>query len=358
MGADTVTEASFLMTSGAGSITIPWTGTLFPYHHTIVNTSGINAGANAQNLVVTLSSVNNGNADTVTANNQITRPYIYAVQTDALPLTQGFDSPSFPTDGWLLNSSGEINSKWTYDDQVKRTGNGSVFSFNTIFIFNNSGRRDEMLSPVVDLTTMQNPGLSFDVSYNYTRYTPPYFTDTVDFADTLEVLVSYDCGQSYQSVYRKSGAELATFATPNLNPLNIQSVFTNPADSNWRTEQILLDGTKTQAIVKFSYISGLGGSINIDNVRFHSPTSVPKVLTTNVRLYPNPASDELWMDMGNTMVQEVSIRDLQGRFVLSHIPDRKSGSISLNTNSIPSGLYTVTIRTTTGTFVEKLVIQH
>ena len=235
-----------------------------------------------------------------------------------------------------------------------------MFAFNTILIFDNAGRREEMISPLLNLQSITSPGVSFDVAYNFVRYTPPYFTDTTDFADTLEVYVSTDCGDSYQRVYRKGGADLSTFSQPIINPLSINAGIASPAAANWKHEQIDLSSfaASGQALVKFSYISGLGGSINIDNVRFHSPTSVEETAAPHaVRVYPNPASDNITVDAGDGIIKVLTLTDVTGRTVLTAKDSGNRPQIAVDTRTLADGYYVLECVTSKGTHISKVLLK-
>ena len=66
-----------------------------------------------------------------------------------------------------------------------------------------NGQIDEAVSLPLDLTALPNPGMTFQVAYTY--WTVPY-----QFSDTLEVLISTDCGGSWTSLYKNWGNALKT----------------------------------------------------------------------------------------------------------------------------------------------------
>eukprot|EP01030_Chromulinospumella_sphaerica_P034464 gene34464-biopygen16085 len=123
-------------------------------------------------------------------------------------------------------------------------------------------------------------------------------------------MVSTDCGDNFTTVYKKGGSELATFPSPILNATSIPASFIDPGADNWRNEDVDLNAYKTfdKVIVKFSYKSSLGGSINIDNVRVEPAAS------------------------GKDMM--------------------------VNTSSLANGMYLFRITTADGTYTEKVTVSH
>jgi hypothetical protein len=230
---------------------------------------------------------------------------------------------------------------WAWDNTVSKTGVASMSAFNTILIFDNKDRKDDIATPLLNLSSLSNPFLAFDVAYNFHRYTPPYFTANTDFADTLEVLISTDCGNSFTTLYKKGGADLATFSQPIINPLSIAADFIDPADSNWKTEYIDLSSyaSNTSAMLVFRYISGLGGCINIDNVRVSNALSVSHTNPESmIRVYPNPANDRINITSASDVI-EVQVIDVSGKIALSYRNENHNEKIILNTSRLTEGVY-------------------
>jgi hypothetical protein len=346
-GQDTIKTVKFKYTLGSTVQTATWGGTLASYQHAIINTGFSSPVAGDNILSVEVDTLNNQVQDTVTANNQAATTLHFA--PSPLPvLHESFEGATFPPAGWVLQESGDFYSAWGADNTVAKTGSQSVSAFNTVFIFDNAGRSEGLITPLVTVGSTK-PSLSFDVAYNYHRYTPPYVTANIDFADTLEVLISTDCGAHYTSLYKKGGANLATFSSPILNPLSIQADFINPADSNWRGERIDLSsftagGNVVNAVFKFNYTSALGGSINIDNVFVGSVTGVAPASKTSCRIYPNPARD--YVTVEGAANATVTIINSLGQQVKQESISTATQSVSLS--GLPTGAYLVTITGTDG----------
>jgi predicted esterase len=319
-----------------------WSGNLQPYQHSWVNLPVLTTSSGYKLIDVSIQNVNSV-ADTFLMNNQHTDSVLG--YSGGLPLTQseGFEGGFFPPNGWLAERYGEDVTYFDLDDQVKRTGQYSSYAFNSIFIFDNQGRKAEMVSPPIQLNLSSTPSISFDYAFNYIRYTPPYFTAQTDFTDTLEILISTDCGQTFQSIYKKWGDDLATFTNPTLNPLDIPSVFINPADSNWKRTELDLSAyaSATEAMVKFSYISGLGGNINLDNILFNNiPLSTNDLASpSNVVVYPNPASNKLMLSGLSQALHQVSLSTLTGVTVLKKEFTISTSEQSLDLPQLTPGLY-------------------
>lgn len=338
-----------------------WNGTLAPFNHALIQLPAVASTVGNNTLEVNVKTLNGSVQDTVITNNRKTYAYSYVSQGVSLPVNEGFDGQNFPPDGWLLQRSGDVFLPWIRETGLKKDSLASMVTFNSIFIFDNAGRREEILSPVLDLTTVNDPSVRFDVAFNYVKYTPPYFADTTVFADTLQVFISTDCGRTFTSLYKKGGKDLATFDTAITNPLSLTSIDFDARPENWRTEQISLANFKNskEAIIKFSYISGMGGLVAVDNVSFSTFSGIEENKPATFKLFPNPAADKVNLVSGNESIQKVNIIDISGRNVFTIV--NKSGfnkEISVNTSSLKDGFYFFEVFTSKGISTRKVLIKR
>lgn len=191
------------------------------------------------------------------SNNTVVRQgYIHVSSAQAFSLSEDFEN-SLPYD-WTTFDDGEDGIEWTL------TGNagGYGLSQNSIFFdnYNNdvSGKRDEILTARFNTLGVQNALLKFDVAY--ARYSQDYY-------DTLAVLVSSDCGVSYQEVYVKGYSDLATSADT--------AAFYIPGSNQWRTDSVDLTAYLNQGELKIAFQNRghYGNCLYLDNIVLE-PTSI------------------------------------------------------------------------------------
>jgi PKD repeat protein len=119
------------------------------------------------------------------------------------------------------------------------------------FDYNAAGQTDDLLLPVIDLTTAIHPVFYFDVAYR--QYTGS--------SDALKIEISTDCGTTYTpSTYNKSGATLATVTPP------VTTKFSPTLASQWRKDTLDLTpyiGNKIR--LKMVGMCGYGNDLFIDN---------------------------------------------------------------------------------------------
>jgi hypothetical protein len=227
----------------------PWTGSLAPGTSVNLPLASISLNMGNNTILVTTSSPN-GEVDGDPTNNVSITSTNY-VTTGALPVSENFEAASFPPSGWfVINPNGDFT--WQRSN-VGKASSGSMWINN--FDIDGTNNRDDFRSIPVSTTGVGAMTISFDLANK------SYGTSGM-FWDTLSVLVSGDCGASYETVYKKWGPNLAT-AGPS------STIYTTPASSDWRPEVITVSGPVLaggQVSVVFRNTSRFGNNIFIDNI--------------------------------------------------------------------------------------------
>ena len=233
--------ASYFWNFGAGAT--PATSTVTNPTVTF-NTVGSNT--------ITLTATNAFGSDTETKTN-----YILVVDANgvALPISEGFTVATFPPVGWSIQNNNASGTTWvrtTAAGFAPTPGNSMMFDN---FTFNDSDD-DEVRLPGASFTGLSSAQLQFDVAY------AAYNATNVD---GLEVLVSDDCGVTWNSVYMKTGS---TVAAGNLPTAAATTTIFTPTAGQWRTETIDLSAYigNTKVIVAFRNLSGYGNRLFVDNI--------------------------------------------------------------------------------------------
>jgi photosystem II stability/assembly factor-like uncharacterized protein len=186
-------------------------------------------------------------------------------------IAEGFEGAFLPS-GWTQFNE-DNGGQWALATNAGATGSSNSALFDNYNIDSQTTYDD--LRTHLNTTGMQNPVLTFDAAY--ARWGGNY-------SDTLEVLVSTDCGQTFTSLYLKGGTTLAT-APDNQN-------FFTPNASQWRTDTISLTGYENISVlmVVFRNRGHWGNCVYIDNVNIGNSTSSitesPGLNAPNI--HPNP----------------------------------------------------------------------
>ncbi len=204
---------------------------------------------------VTLIATNGAGSGTTT---QTT--YITVSGTQQPPYVEGFVSSTFVPSGWSIFNAGNPTYFWKRSATIGHNSTESAYFDNSAYSVN--GEQDEIRSMGINFTGYNSLSLSFDVAYaryNNTR------------SDTLEVLVSTDCGATWNSIYLKGGAVLSTAA-------NQTSAFA-PTNSQWRNESMSINSYAGQSNVLFAFRNRghHGNNLYVDNINITGAVSAAPV---------------------------------------------------------------------------------
>ncbi len=266
----------------------------------------------------------------------ITKPaFITTVPGGNLPLQEGFESGAF-NPNWKLQGTGTTASNWNININVGGFGQSNFCMQNDNYNFDAQGAHDAIYTEKYDFTNAGGTQLIFDVAY------APYGGI---YSDTLEVLVSTDCGATFTSIYFKGGNDLATA------PALTATAFI-PGASEWRTDTIDVSAYAGNSEVLFAFVNigHFGQVLYVDNINlynvFASVNDVDKDFSFSV--YPNPVMDELNVICssleGEKNVQ-VKISNMIGQEILRKEVQNPSTNLKLQTSELNSGVYLIEIAT-------------
>lgn len=354
-GSTTINSVNIQMLVGNSNTIEQWSGSLLPNQYAKIPLTINATGSGTQDLKVSIVAINGLGADEDSINNSLNQQIDIANTAPKTSVLCNFDSP---TQNWYIKRSGSL-FEWYLDEEVKTSGKASIASFNTPLMFYSLNAVESFSLSSVNIGALAKKELNFDLAFNYLKYTPPYISTETNFADTLEVLISTDCGVTFTSLFKKGGKQLATATEPIVNPLSVQACIFVPTSEQWRTETIDLSSFANleKAIIKFNCISGMGGTINIDNISLgEKALSVAQINEQKLalKIYPNPADQSIQYNVDG--VTTIQLFDLQGKLVLEERPDFNSSSLSLS--NIANGVYFIKFISEKGVASQRLIIQH
>jgi PKD repeat protein len=234
-GVNFTDQSSFSPTSW--SWTFP-SGT--PATSTAQNPTGISWSA-AGTYTVTLVATNANGSSTYTQT-------ITVLGSQNPPLTEGFENATFLPANWTANNINNDGIFWERSNVGRNSSWSAKFDNYTLDV---AGARDEMWAPKMSFAALQTCTLTFDVAY--ARYDATY-------SDSLEVVISTNCGATWTSVYLKGGTTLATVPD--------QTTAFTPTNTQWRNESVNLNAYTGQAnvIVAIRNRGRYGNNIYVDNI--------------------------------------------------------------------------------------------
>ena len=335
---------------------------LEPFHYLDVELPEINVNPGISYIRATIASINEQIADTLLSKKSINMPFIVELNEIPLPVKYGFESNEQNFYFWRVTTSGNV-FRWNRDNTVHSEGSYSAVMFNTPYLFDNAGSNENINSPILDLTTVNHPILTFDVAFNYLHFTPPYSTGDMILTDTLRIFVkSPDNINISYKIYEKAGADLATASAPITNPANMMAGYFIPKSNEWRHETIDLINYKDlqRATFLFEYTSGQGGTIYLDNLNFDDITDVneSKIADNSaINVYPNPANN--WININlPSIAKSIEIYTLEGIKLLSQDITNYENLFKLNVTQYNPGIYLIKINTSEKIYNSRFVISR
>lgn len=291
----------------------------------------------------------NGQADFKPADNLFSQSFATVPKGVDMPFVADFETGVFPATGWQVFNADNTRTFSQYPG-AGNSGNVSVHMNN--LGYNALGTIDEFTIPRVDLNEV-NPQLEFFAAYNYQT--------TADVSDTLEVLVSTNCGNTFTSAYKISGSELVSALNPTA------SMFV-PVATNWRRHTVSLwdfRGARS-AVIKFRQIRGTGNNLYIDDINvFPGSVGIENNLpaAAMVKLYPNPVTSQhanlSFVNLQNGATDyHVHISNIAGKTVYAAQEPAANGvnNHPINTQNWASGIYFVHLTIGAQTITQKMVV--
>ncbi len=300
----------------------------------------LSPGTNA-NLIVYTSNPN-GNVDQ-RLTNDTGRIDGVVFPIGVLPLTEGFESTTFPPPLWQrINPDNGIT--WERTTNAAKTGIASMFINN--FDYDMTGSQDFMRSPLLEVRGKDSAFLTFQVAA--AMFTNPFQTDVP--TDTLEIFVTDDCGQTLRSVYKKWGRDLITTGN-----IAIEESFI-PDANEWRKDSVFLgdfSGTTQQYMqVVFRNTTNYENNLYIDDINIVVRDVNPNLRAKGVMITPNPFRERFSLQYydppGN--IEYIKVYNQVGQLVWQkRIALGRPGTIptpgyqEIDLGPMSSGIYTVQI---------------
>ena len=209
------------------------------------------------------------------------------------PINQGFEINNLPSNWTIVNN--DNNKTWEINEQVGYNSSKSIYINNADYPAN--GEYDDLILPSINLVGSTSADVSFN--YAYSLWTNPNASQI--WSDTLQIIVSDDCGVTWNKIWEKAGINLVT-TTPAFNGFT----WYPSINSDWNSETINLSNYLNQddIVIKFRNVNQYENNLFLDNININTnqSTTINTIDLIN-KVFPNPTSGIIHVEIeGNKKI--------------------------------------------------------
>ncbi|WP_298741093.1 M43 family zinc metalloprotease [uncultured Chitinophaga sp.] len=257
-----------------------WTGNLVSLRQTNVTLPTGNTGPGTH-IITAYTALPNGVTDEAPENDTAMAEFRYFTPA-TLPLTQRFENDVFPPEGGWDIWNPDRSFTWELTRDAGSNSSQSIVMRNLGYATN--GAIDDLYSPVIDVQGYDSVFLFFDVA----AAVQTSVTATNNPWDSLQVLITTDCGLTFDSVYGKWGASLVTHTIPTTEEFI-------PTAAEWRRDSINLTRfiPSGKFRIVFRNISNYENNIYLDNINIVARADNPYLKEQGFTVTPNPTQDKV-----------------------------------------------------------------
>ena len=314
-----------------------WTGNLAYAEEILVTLKTLTIPSGRTALKIMLDQPN-ARADEITGNDSASIA-VELQPTQAIPIVETAESGSMPPTGWSFLTNGSSTLGWKNTNKASFEGSRS-------FVFDNFNN-DEKGKTADLLTPRMNTAIYDSLSMEFMLAAALY--DAINL-DTLEIMVSPDCGKSFQTVYKKWSTVLSTkpgFTATEFIPLK----------SDWRKETIDLSRFKgTDIQIRIRGTNQYGNNVYLDNINitgFNFPPAdvrldsidTPTLVGCEPSIAPIARFTSLGKDTLKSLDLQLWINGLmrESKKWNGILIRNKAASVSFSSLTIPEGINNISI---------------
>lgn len=278
----------------------------------------------------------NGSEEVNTDDNFELYKFIINTNEELPPIKETFEN--FSASNWIVANP---DGAQTWQTTTTNFGASAILQGSSYEITN---EQDWLVTPTMDFSQLQTASLNFDVAY----------ANSANGTEQLQVLVSTNCGQTYETVlYNKIGDELSTA------PLSENFIPTT--DSLWRNEEINLDFLLGETDVRIAFVStnNNGNNLYLDDIQIFVTEHDNVDANT---LYPNPNRGKpvnLTFDLDQKETVTLLVYDRAGHIILEEqFPNTLNQTYPMDLSQHPEGIYLVKVVGSSFSFVKRLMVSR
>lgn len=314
--------------------------------------------ANSQNPVVMFTGTSSYSVTLTTSNingsNSITKEdYVY-IGGMPLPFTEDWESGQLAPSGWEVINPDDLVT-WDVDDVISDTIVNKAARMNFYNYNVAPGRRDQLISPAINLEGYNTAYLGFEHAY-IRRY--------AQISDSLIIYISTDCGLTWTKIreFGEDGTgifETMPIGVGETEPLSADDWCNGPENPVCNTINISQWVGNNNVKIMFETVHRRGNNLFIDNIFVTPSIGVQDEELSTIKgmsIYPNPGNNYFHLK------SEKEIKTPVVQIISSSSKVVFSGTLTtgqdwiINTGTLPSGFYLVKVVTVDGTWDQKLIV--
>jgi len=269
--------------------------------------------------------------------------------------SEDFESGDLLSNGFIIENPDGQNGWELVTTAGNSPGNASIF----IDIFDNqsrSGQKDAFITPAINISQTSNNIFYFQHAHRRRVSSQ---------SDSLNIFASINDGLNWVKIFARAEAGTGSFATAGL----LSSFFSPQNSDDWCLTGTIgtsclnvdisdYDGASNLKL-KFEVVNDAGNNIYLDNFKIRGNCEVPagmKKIEANsgFKIYPNPASNILTVELDKFETGTLEIIDLTGR-ILKKIPVLNANLMQVDVTDFSKGIYFIRVQLSNGTSVKPFI---
>ncbi len=277
-----------------------------------------------------------------TKKNDTLRKAFSITGTLAPPIAEGFENAVFPPTNWALeNPDGELT--WQRTTDAAKTGTASMVIRN--FDYTSTGTIDKLVSPLVSGTTAYD---SIFISFDYAYATGA----STSLADTLEIQVTTDCGQTFITIWKNWGSDLQTIAGSSGRFV--------PGANDWKNVRLNLFNYVGTGEFQLYFVAkgNKQNNLYLDNINVYGVVVPPLLKQKGYLIYPSPFRQQFIIRNYQvpTTLQSAHIYNSMGQLIWSKAYNGSAYTeMPVDLSNAPAGIYILKLQYSDKAVVERIV---
>ncbi len=295
-------------------------------------------------------------ATNINGSNELTKTDYIVAGGYTMPYIEEFEYGALPESGWTVDNP-DNDITW---EIISVDGNTPGFrsAYINLKDYTILGKHDGLISPPMNF--MGYIGIDLNFQHAYAQRVAAS-------ADSLNVFVSSDCGNTWTQVFGIKEDGNGSFATHSTT----SGLFIPQTEDDWcgsgfgagcYTIDLSEYAWQYDVRIKFESVTGFGNNLYIDNLSFDLITGMPDnaASVNKIQIFPNPTNGEINVNISELEhAAELQVLSIEGKLVEKRTiqPASSNMNTKLDLSGQPKGVYFIRITNGEYNHVEKVILK-